>query len=63
MNHDELMDWLESCPTHKWEIINTANEYVTVIFPVYEDEDFDDVAILDPDFDEIEDYSFSRAYD
>jgi vacuolar-type H+-ATPase subunit C/Vma6 len=39
MTRDELLEFLEDCPTHKWEIVHEDNDYVVVSFPVIEMED------------------------
>lgn len=37
MNRKELMEWLESCPTHKWEVTNEADDGIWVLFPINEE--------------------------
>ena len=39
MNREEFFEWLETCPTHKWDITFDEDGHVVVSFPTYEDED------------------------
>jgi len=39
MTRDELLEFLEDCPTHKWQIVHEDNDYVVVSFPVIEVEE------------------------
>jgi hypothetical protein len=39
MTIDELAEWVDTCPTHKWEVITMTRDFVTVTFPIEEDED------------------------
>ena len=44
MNKKEFYDWLETCPTHKWEVNDEEHSdigagYITVFFPTQEDEE------------------------
>ena len=41
MTRDELLEFLEDCPTHKWEIVHEDHDYVVVSFPVIEVEELD----------------------
>lgn len=41
MTRDELFEFLEDCPTHKWEIVHEDHDYVVVSFPVIEVEEVD----------------------
>lgn len=36
MTRDELFDWLETCPTHKYNITSDEDEFITVCFPVFD---------------------------
>tara|TARA_R110002020_G_scaffold420113_2_gene629245 strand:+ start:2409 stop:2558 length:150 start_codon:yes stop_codon:yes gene_type:complete len=36
MDRQEFWEWLESCPTHKWEPIFDEYGFVAVSFPVKE---------------------------
>ena len=38
MNREEFFEWLDSCPTHKWEVTGEEHEFVTVSFRVQEEE-------------------------
>jgi hypothetical protein len=42
MNTKELYDWLETCPTHKWEVNDEFGDigagYITVSFPTQEED-------------------------
>ena len=41
MNTKEFYDWLETCPTHKWEVNDEFGDigagYIIVSFPTYEE--------------------------
>jgi hypothetical protein len=39
MTREEFFEWLNTCPTHKWDV--TADEYgfVSVSFPTIEEEE------------------------
>ena len=39
MTRTEFFEWLDTCPTHKWEVIADDNEHVNLCFPVEEDEE------------------------
>jgi len=39
MNRKEFFEWLETCPTHKWEITADEYGYVVVSFPNNEEEE------------------------
>jgi hypothetical protein len=39
MTRDELLEFLEDCPTHKWEIVHEEHDFVVVSFPVIEVEE------------------------
>ena len=43
MNTKEFYDWLETCPTHKWEVNDEFGDigagYIIVSFPTYEEND------------------------
>jgi len=41
MTHEELFEFLEDCPTHRWEVVHDDTEYVVVSFPVIEVEEVD----------------------
>tara|TARA_B110000196_G_C20579410_1_gene401262 strand:- start:211 stop:333 length:123 start_codon:yes stop_codon:yes gene_type:complete len=38
MDRKEFFEWLETCPTHKWELIFDERDFVAVSFPVQEEE-------------------------
>ena len=38
MTREEFFEWLGTCPTHKWNIIDDAHGYVRVSFPTEEEE-------------------------
>ena len=42
MSRKEFFDWLDTCPTHKWDIIEIEGEYCRVLFPIDDDEEEDD---------------------
>ena len=39
MNRKEFFEWLETCPTHKFNITFDEYEFVTVCFPNNEEEE------------------------
>ena len=41
MDRKEFFEWLETCPTHKWELSAEENDFVVVNFPI-EEEELDD---------------------
>ncbi len=43
MDRKEFFEWLETCPTHKWEITHEEYGHVVVSFPTDEEEDEGDI--------------------
>tara|TARA_R110001632_G_scaffold189912_1_gene310468 strand:- start:429 stop:587 length:159 start_codon:yes stop_codon:yes gene_type:complete len=39
MYRKEFFEWLDTCPTHKWNIAADEYDYVVITFPTYEDDD------------------------
>ena len=44
MNKKEFFEWLETCPTHKWEVNDELEftdvlEYIVVSFPTEEEDE------------------------
>jgi len=39
MNREELFEWLNTCPSHKWEITGDEFEYITITYKYKEEED------------------------
>ena len=39
MDRKEFFEWLNTCPTHKFNITFEEHEFVTICFPVEDDED------------------------
>ena len=39
MTRQEFWEWLEECPTHKWEVSIDGINYIPITFPVSEDEE------------------------
>ena len=39
MNRKEFFEWLETCPTHKWDITADEYGYVVVSFPNNEEQE------------------------
>ena len=39
MNREEFFEWLSSCPTHKWNIIDDEHGYIRVSFQTKEIEE------------------------
>ena len=42
MTRKEFFEWLNTCPTHKWECTADEFDFVAVSFPIIEDEEEDD---------------------
>ena len=38
MDRKEFFEWLNTCPTHKWNITFEEHEFVTICFPVEDEE-------------------------
>ena len=36
MNFEEFWAWLDTCPTHKWDVVEIEGDYCRVIFPIDE---------------------------
>ena len=36
MTREEFFEWLDTCPTHKWEITHEEYGYAVVSFPIDE---------------------------
>jgi hypothetical protein len=48
MNKKEFFEWLETCPTHKWEVNDELEftdvlEYIVVSFPTEEEDEEEEV--------------------
>ena len=39
MTRDEMMEWLETCPDHKWEIVHEGEGHVRVLLCFDEEEE------------------------
>ena len=39
MTREEFYEWLETCPTHKWETTADEDDFVAVSFPITEEEE------------------------
>jgi len=39
MTREEFFEWLDTCPTHKWEITHEEYGHVVVSFPNEEEEE------------------------
>ena len=44
MTREEFFEWLNTCPTHKWEVTADEYEFVVVSFPTTEEEENDNVS-------------------
>jgi len=42
MTREEFFEWLNTCPTHKWEITHEEYGHVVVSFPNDEEDNGDD---------------------
>jgi len=42
MNNEDFWEWMDTCPTHKWEVVQHEYGYCRIIFPLDEEEDDDD---------------------
>jgi hypothetical protein len=38
MTYDEFIEWLSTCPSHKWEHFHEEPGHVVISFPIQEDE-------------------------
>jgi len=41
MTIQELHEWLDTCPTHKWDVLSFDDGYVRVVFPVIDEPEED----------------------
>jgi hypothetical protein len=41
MTREEFYEWLNTCPTHKWEITADEINFVAISFPTEEEEESD----------------------
>ena len=39
MTRKEFWEWLDTCPTHKWDILEDDVGHCRILFPMNEDED------------------------
>ena len=39
MTRKEFFEWLETCPTHKWDIVQIEGDYCRVLFPIDDNEE------------------------
>tara|TARA_Y100000385_G_scaffold278445_1_gene326713 strand:+ start:512 stop:640 length:129 start_codon:yes stop_codon:yes gene_type:complete len=39
MDREEFFEWLETCPTHKWETTHDEHGHVVVSFPTDEEDE------------------------
>ena len=42
MTREELYEWLNTCPSHKWETPHESEEYVSVDLKIDEEEEDDE---------------------
>ena len=42
MTRSEFFEWLDTCPTHKWDIVQIEGDYCRIIFPLGEDPEEDE---------------------
>ena len=42
MTREEFYEWLNTCPTHKWEITADEFSFVAISFPTKEEENDND---------------------
>lgn len=45
MTRHEFYEWLDTCPTHKWEITYDDSEFISVSFPIEETKEGEDDAL------------------
>jgi len=38
MTRSEFNEWMQSCPTHKWDVTHDTDDFVSVSFPLEDDE-------------------------
>ncbi len=46
ITRSELMEWLNTCPDHHWDIVHEDEGHMRVLFP-FDDEDDDDLVLSD----------------
>jgi len=37
MTRKEFWEWLDTCPTHKWEVLQDDSDHCRILFPMDED--------------------------
>lgn len=42
MTRDEFFEWVETCPTHKWEVVHDDDGHVWIAFHGVPEHDEDD---------------------
>ena len=42
MTSQEFSDWLDTCPTHKWEEVSIDDRYIRILFPIETEEEEDE---------------------
>ena len=43
MNREEFWAWLDTCPTHKWDVVQIEGDHCRVLFPLDEEDDDDEI--------------------
>jgi len=39
MTSEEFWAWLDTCPTHHWDVVEWEGDYCRIIFPIDDEED------------------------
>ena len=42
MTNEELWEWMESCPSSKWEFLYDTGESITIGFPIQTEDEEDE---------------------
>lgn len=49
MDYNELLGWLETCPTHKFELLTLEDDFAVVMFSLSSYNTEENIEILDDD--------------
>lgn len=41
MTREEFFEWMNTCPTHRWDIAQDEYGFVRIIFPINEEDEDD----------------------
>ena len=43
MNREEFWEWMNTCPTHKWDVLQSEGDYCRILFPLEEEDDDEEI--------------------